>query len=93
LTFLKSASKEDSFDTHHDHIQGIKNYWYTVLGLGFKFEVGFGIGFLINFHAILDLAIVELILNITFSRLLILFQKLKIGGPYHTSYRMCKQIR
>jgi hypothetical protein len=41
LPFLKSASKEDSFDTHHDHIQ-----WEKILGLlgiDLNFEVGFGI--------------------------------------------------
>jgi hypothetical protein len=42
-----------------------------LLGLGLKFEVVFGIGFLINFHATLDLDILDLILNTTDSRLLI----------------------
>jgi hypothetical protein len=41
LPFLKSAPKEDSFDTHHGHIQ-----WEKILGLlgiDLKFEVVFGI--------------------------------------------------
>jgi hypothetical protein len=52
-----------------------------LLGLGPKFEVVFGIGFLINFHATLDSAILDLILNVTDFRLLLLFNKLKFGGP------------
>jgi hypothetical protein len=55
-----------------------------LLGQGLKFEVVCGIGFLINFHATLDLAILDLILNIPNSRLLILFDKLNFGGPYCT---------
>jgi hypothetical protein len=49
VTFFKSPSKEDSFDTYHDHINE-KNI-PGLLGLGLKFEVVFGTGFLINFHA------------------------------------------
>jgi hypothetical protein len=40
LTFLESVSKEDSFDTHHDHIQWKK--MLGLLGLGITFEVVFG---------------------------------------------------
>jgi hypothetical protein len=58
-----------------------------LLGLGLKFEVVFGIGFLINFHATLDLDILDLILNTTDSRLLIK-KKLKFGPPpiLHPTY-------
>jgi hypothetical protein len=53
LTFLESVSKEDSFYIHHDPIQ-LKTI-LGLLGLGLKFEVIFGIGFLANFHNILEL--------------------------------------
>jgi hypothetical protein len=46
-----------------------------------NFQVVLGKDFLANFHEILDFALLNLILNITDSRLLLLLKKLKFGGP------------
>jgi hypothetical protein len=54
-----------------------------------KLSSGFRDGFLANIHEILDLAILNLILTITDSRLLMSLKKLKFGAPLYA----CKKVK